>query len=208
LNVAGPCTIGACRNAPLPCEATARRQRLQLARRAAIATPVRPLLVLATVSSYGSSGSSYRGGGSVEALRPGGGQDEPGRRSVPTPRRVASIEPVARKAAEQSVSHPERRDLFLCHAGTTARAARPNFAAAWSPAERRCGSARGCPLGTLLIREIDKDSGTRASGSCWSPGAAQEHRAGAHRGEGTLRSARHGPVIPVAHGRPSRPFGR
>jgi hypothetical protein len=27
-----------------------------------------------------------------------------------------TLEPVARQAAKQAVAHPERRDLFLCHA--------------------------------------------------------------------------------------------
>jgi hypothetical protein len=67
-----------------------------------------------------------------------------------------SIEPVARKAVEQAVSHPERRDLFLCHAWDDARAAQSSYARARVSRSIGVVQREGRPLGTLLIREIDR----------------------------------------------------
>jgi hypothetical protein len=36
------------------------------------------------------------------------------------------MEPLARKAVEQAREHPERRDLFLCHAWMTEKGAPPS----------------------------------------------------------------------------------
>lgn len=68
-----------------------------------------------------------------------------------------SIEPLATKAAEQARHHPERRDLFLCHAWDDRDASASelydrltsNGASVWF-------SERDVPLGKLLLREIDK----------------------------------------------------
>lgn len=68
-----------------------------------------------------------------------------------------SIEPLATKAAEQARQHPERRDLFLCHAWDDRDASASelydrlttNGASVWF-------SERDVPLGKLLLREIDK----------------------------------------------------
>ena len=107
------------------------------------------------VSSYRSSGSSFGSGGSSggrksRRTRAGGSVSY-------SPTEWRSIEPVARKAAEQAVSHPERRDLFLCHAwddressaAELCNSLQSNGASVWF-------SEKDVPLGTLLIREIDK----------------------------------------------------
>ena len=68
-----------------------------------------------------------------------------------------SIEPIARKAEEQARQHPERRDLFLCHAWDDREGAatdldnllRSNDATVWF-------SERDVGLGKSLIREIDR----------------------------------------------------
>jgi len=107
------------------------------------------------VSSYRSAGSSSGGGGSS-----GGGRSRRTRAGGSVSYSATewrSIEPVVRKAAEQAVSHPERRDLFLCHAwddressaAELCNSLQSNGASVWF-------SEKDVPLGTLLIREIDK----------------------------------------------------
>jgi hypothetical protein len=68
-----------------------------------------------------------------------------------------SIEPLARKAEEQARQHPERRDLFLCHAWEDRNGCatelvdllKSNDATVWF-------SERDVGLGKSLLREIDK----------------------------------------------------
>ena len=68
-----------------------------------------------------------------------------------------SVGPYAARAAEQALAHPERRDLFLCHAwddrqGSAAdlhRLLKANGASVWF-------SEEDIPLGSLMTREIDK----------------------------------------------------
>ena len=68
-----------------------------------------------------------------------------------------AVEPIADKAGEQSRTHPERRDLFLCHAWDDREASaaelydrlKLNGASVWF-------SEKDVPLGTQLLREIDK----------------------------------------------------
>lgn len=67
------------------------------------------------------------------------------------------MSPYAEKAAEQARTHPDRRDLFLCHAwddrqGSAAdlhRQLKANGATVWF-------SEEDIPLGSLMTREIDK----------------------------------------------------
>lgn len=74
-----------------------------------------------------------------------------------SPAEWRSIEPIARKAEEQARQHPERRDLFLCHAWDDREGAatdlydllRSNDATVWF-------SERDVGLGKSLIREIDR----------------------------------------------------
>lgn len=68
-----------------------------------------------------------------------------------------SIEPLARKAEEQARQHPERRDLFLCHAWEDRNGCatelfdllKSNHATVWF-------SEKDVGLGKSLLREIDK----------------------------------------------------
>ncbi|TFV55613.1 toll/interleukin-1 receptor domain-containing protein [Geodermatophilus sp. DF01-2] len=102
--------------------------------------------------SYGGGGSSYGGssGGSSRRTRAG--------RTVSyTPREWQTVQPYAEKAAEQARVHPDRRDLFLCHAwpdrqGSAAELygrLKTNGATVWF-------SEEDIPLGSLMTREIDK----------------------------------------------------
>lgn len=86
-----------------------------------------------------------------------------------TPTEWRTVEPFAEKASEQAQAHPERRDLFLCHAWDDRQGSarelhghlKANGASVWF-------SEEDVPFGSLMIREIDKGYGTPASGSCWS----------------------------------------
>lgn len=118
----------------------------------------------ASYSSYG--GSSYGGGGgsthrsSSGSLSSGGAtsrRTRTGRSVSYSPTEWRSVEPYAEKAAEQARTHPDRRDLFLCHAwddrqGSAAdlhRQLKANGATVWF-------SEEDIPLGSLMTREIDK----------------------------------------------------
>lgn len=92
-------------------------------------------------SSSGGRSRRTRGGGSVSY----------------TSAEWRSIEPLASKAEEQARQHPERRDLFLCHAwedrnGCAAELyglLKSNDATVWF-------SEKDVGLGKSLLREIDK----------------------------------------------------
>lgn len=101
-------------------------------------------------SGSGSSSSSSGGGGASRRTRAG--------RSVSySPTEWRSVEPFTKKASEQAQAYPERRDLFLCHAWddreSTAKELyghlKSNGASVWF-------SEEDLPLGSLMIREIDK----------------------------------------------------
>lgn len=74
-----------------------------------------------------------------------------------TPNEWRTIETFAEKAAQQAVEHPDRRDLFLCHAWADRKGSaaelyghlKTNGASVWF-------SEEDLPLGSLMIREIDK----------------------------------------------------
>lgn len=74
-----------------------------------------------------------------------------------SPAEWRSIEPIARTAKEQAHQHPERRDLFLCHAWDDREGAatdlydllRSHDATVWF-------SEKDVGLGKSLIREIDR----------------------------------------------------
>jgi hypothetical protein len=74
-----------------------------------------------------------------------------------TPTEWRAVEPYAEKAAEQARTYPDRRDLFLCHAWDDRQASaaelyghlKSNGASVWF-------SEEDLPLGSLMIREIDK----------------------------------------------------
>jgi hypothetical protein len=103
----------------------------------------------------GSSGSRYgssSGGG-------GGGsrRTRTGRTVSYTPTEWRTVEPFIEKASEQAQAHPDRRDLFLCHAWDDREGSarelhghlKANGASVWF-------SEDDLPLGSLMIREIDK----------------------------------------------------
>ncbi|MGY1885153.1 toll/interleukin-1 receptor domain-containing protein [Blastococcus sp. SYSU DS0753] len=74
-----------------------------------------------------------------------------------TPQEWGTVQPYAEKAVEQARVNPDRRDLFLCHAwpdrqGSAAELhghLKVNGATVWF-------SEEDLPLGSLMIREIDK----------------------------------------------------
>lgn len=74
-----------------------------------------------------------------------------------TPQEWRTVQPYAEKAMEQARVNPDRRDLFLCHAwpdrqGNAAELhghLKANGATVWF-------SEEDLPLGSLMIREIDK----------------------------------------------------
>lgn len=100
-------------------------------------------------SSYGSSSKSSSGS-TTRRTRSGNAVSY-------TANEWRAVEPYVEKAAEQAQAHPERRDLFLCHAwddreGSAAdlhRQLKANGATVWF-------SEEDLPLGSLMTREIDK----------------------------------------------------
>ncbi len=74
-----------------------------------------------------------------------------------TPTEWRTVKPFTEKASEQAQAHPERRDLFLCHAWDDREGSakelhghlKANGASVWF-------SEEDLPLGSLMIREIDK----------------------------------------------------
>ena len=113
-----------------------------------------------------------------------------------------SIEPLARKAVEQAQEHPERRDLFLCHAWDDREASasdlydrlKSNGATVWF-------SEKDVPLGKQLIREIDKGlRNSRVGIVLVTPALLKsiESEGIAEKELSVLLAS--GRVIPVAHG--------
>lgn len=74
-----------------------------------------------------------------------------------TPTQRRTLEPIRREAEKQAVSHPERRDLFLCHAWADRKGAAKELhdtleshdATVWF-------SEKDVGLGKSLLREIDR----------------------------------------------------
>jgi len=67
------------------------------------------------------------------------------------------VEPFARKASEQARINPERRDLFLCHAwGDREGSARELHGFLKAKGASVWFSEDDLPLGTIMIREIEK----------------------------------------------------
>ena len=106
--------------------------------------------------SYGGSGAS---GYSRSSGGGGGGsrRTRTGRTVSYTPTEWRTVEPWTQKASEQAAAHPERHDLFLCHAWADREGSakelyghlKSNGATVWF-------SEENLPLGSLMIREIDK----------------------------------------------------
>lgn len=67
------------------------------------------------------------------------------------------VEPFVEKAAEQASKHPDRRDLFLCHAWNDRQgSARELHSKLLSYKATVWFSEDDLPLGSLMLREIDK----------------------------------------------------
>ncbi len=146
----------------------------------------------------GASGSS-RGGSS------GGGRSRRTRAGSSvsyTPTEWRAIEPLARKAVEQAREHPERRDLFLCHAWDDREGSaselydrlKSNGATVWF-------SQKDVPLGKLLIREIDKGlRNSRVGIVLVTPALLKSIEADGIAEKELSVLLASGRVIPVAHG--------
>jgi hypothetical protein len=150
--------------------------------------------------TYGSSagGSSYSG-----SSDPGGSRrTRTGATVSYTPAEWRTVEPWTRKASEQAAAHPERRDLFLCHAW----ADREGSAKDLYGRLKACGasvwfSEEDLPLGALMIREIDKGlRNSRVGIVLVTPAllASIEAEGVAEKELAVLLSSRR--VIPVLHG--------
>ena len=113
-----------------------------------------------------------------------------------------SIEPLARKAVEQAREHPDRRDLFLCHAWDDREDSasdlydrlKSNGATVWF-------SEKDVALGKQLIRETDKGlRNSRVGIVLVTPALLKSIEAeGIAEKELSVLLAS-GRVIPVAHG--------
>lgn len=119
-----------------------------------------------------------------------------------TPDEWRTVEPYARNAVEQAREHPERRDLFLCHAWADREgcatdlydALKSNDASAWF-------SEKDVGLGKQLLREIDKGlRNSRVGIVLVTPALLKSIEAeGIAEKELSVLLAS-GRVIPVAHG--------
>ena len=79
-----------------------------------------------------------------------------------------TIEPLARQAEEQAREHPERRDLFLCHAWDDRQgAARELCDLLVSLGATVWFSEKDVGLGKSLLRESTGNWQTPGSASCW-----------------------------------------
>src|ERR1035437_1745612 len=139
-------------------------------------------------------GGSYGGGGS-RRLRGGGPVSY-------TPAEWRTIEPLARNAEVQARSHPERRDLFLCHAWDDRNGAARELcdqlvslgATVWF-SENEVG------LGKSLLREIDRGLASSRIGIVLVTPALLESLAAQGVADKELSALlATDRVIPVAHG--------
>lgn len=160
-----------------------------------------PVTFSPPVTSYrGGGGGSSAGSGSSGSGRP---RRTRGGRSVSyTSAEWRSIEPIARKAEEQARQHPERRDLFLCHAWGDRNGCaselynllRSNGATVWF-------SEKDVGLGKSLIREIDRGLANSRIGIVLVTPALLTSLAGQGIADKELSVLLHTDrVIPVAHG--------
>lgn len=113
--------------------------------------------------SYCSPRPSYGGGGGFSFGSSSGGsgggsrQTRTGRSVSYSPTEWRTVEPFTQKASEQAQTHPERRDLFLCHAWDDREgSAKELYGHLKSHGASVWFSEADLPLGSLMIREIDK----------------------------------------------------
>ena len=149
-------------------------------------------------ASYGGSQTSYSGGGSTASRRTRSGST-----ASYTPAEWRTFEPLAQRATAVARKHPERRDIFLCHAWEDRQGAAKdmcdllisNGATVWF-------SEYDVGLGKSLLTEIDKGlRSSRAGIVLVTPGMLQtlEGATGIASKElaALLATDR---VIPIAHG--------
>lgn len=119
-----------------------------------------------------------------------------------SPAEWRTVRPFTQKAAAQAQAHPERRDLFLCHAWDDRESSakelyshlKSNGASVWF-------SEEDLPLGSLMIREIDKGLRNSRVGIVLVTSAllkSIEAEGVAEKELAVLLSSRR--VIPVLHG--------
>lgn len=146
---------------------------------------------------YGSasSRSGSSGGGRSRRLRGGGSVSY-------TPAEWRTIEPLARNAEVQARSHPERRDLFLCHAWDDRNgAARELYDLLVSLGATVWFSETEVGLGKSLLREIDRGLATSRIGIVLVTPALLESLAAQGVADKELSALlATDRVIPVAHG--------
>jgi len=107
-------------------------------------------------SYYTPPATQYRGGGGGSST--GGSSSRLGGGSVSyTPAERRTLEPVARQAEKQAVAHPERRDLFLCHAWDDRNGAAKELHGLLTSFDATVWfSEEDVGLGKSLLREIDR----------------------------------------------------
>ncbi len=103
----------------------------------------------------------YRGGSdsevSISSQTAASRRTRSGRSVSYSPSEWRKVEPFVEKAAEQATKHPERRDLFLCHAWDDRQgSARELHSKLLSYDATVWFSEDDLPLGSLMLREIDK----------------------------------------------------
>lgn len=149
-------------------------------------------------SSGGNGGISSYGGSAGGGLR----RTRTGRSVSYSPAEWRTVRPFTQKAAAQAQAHPERRDLFLCHAWDDRESSakelyshlKSNGASVWF-------SEEDLPLGSLMIREIDKGLRNSRVGIVLVTSAllkSIEAEGVAEKELAVLLSSRR--VIPVLHG--------
>ncbi len=149
----------------------------------------------ASTDSGGSTRGGLSGRGRSRRTRAGGSVSY-------TASEWRSIEPLARKAVEQAREHPERRDLFLCHAWDDRQhSASDLYDRLKSSGATVWFSEKDVALGTQLIREIDKGlRNSRVGIVLVTPALLKSIEAeGLAEKELSVLLAS-GRVIPVAHG--------
>ncbi|MFA5010213.1 MAG: toll/interleukin-1 receptor domain-containing protein [Patescibacteria group bacterium] len=105
-------------------------------------------------SSVSSGGSLSSGGGSGRSVRPSWGRA--GSSVMYTPAEVRALTPV-RRSVENRAAMPDLRDVFLCHAWDDRKgAAKELHDSLESLRVSVWFSEKDVPLGTPLLREIDK----------------------------------------------------
>lgn len=145
---------------------------------------------------------SYQSGGGGSS---GGGTSRPSWGGGPvsyTPAEVRTLEPVHREAEKQAVSHPERRDLFLCHAWDDREGAARELHGLLKALDATVWfSQDDVGLGKSLLREIDRGlKNSRIGIVLVTPGLLKSLEAEGVADKELSALLATDRVIPVAHG--------